>query len=369
MGEHESFLQASGLLLNGILPNETSHVTRALDAERWSKVEGRDDEQIACIQPNQQSEECWNAVSNYVQTLIKKCFSCEVAMLSLHLVFTFGSVPLKTYLPVADIDLVVCSKTEDMKDTWASVVLKVLENEKRHIKNAKFRVKEVKYIDAKVRVIKCLVENIVVDISFNQIGWPFISQNHLFKRSIILIKAWCYYERRILGACFGLISTYTLEILVLYIFHVFNNSFAGSFEVLYRFLEVFSNFDWKNFCVSLWGPVPINSLPDTIAELPQKNGGKLLFDNAFLETFSIAYAVSLSANFYMIHSAFAFGAKKLANLLDCPKENLIAEVDRFFLNTWEYIEVAIDPMHLSLKFTARQPMPFMLTQEMLILCR
>nr|GEZ43362.1 nucleotidyl transferase domain-containing protein [Tanacetum cinerariifolium] len=53
-----------------------------------------------------------------------------------------------------------------------------------------------------------------------------INQNHLFKRHIILIKAWCYYERRILGAHHGLISTYALETLVLYNFHVFNNSFA-----------------------------------------------------------------------------------------------------------------------------------------------
>lgn len=58
-----------------------------------------------------------------------------------------------------------------------------------------------------------------------------INKNHLFKRSIILIKAWCYYESRILGAHHGLISTYALETLVLYIFHVFNNSFAGPLEV------------------------------------------------------------------------------------------------------------------------------------------
>lgn len=191
------------------------------------------------------------------------------------------------------------------------------------------------------------MENIVVDISFNQVGglctlcfldqvssfkfmeksslillsWylsifkpnivieenlcrltsqvdSLISQNHLFKRSIILIKAWCYYESRILGAHHGLISTYALETLVLYIFHVFNNSFHGPLEVtlyflvvlilnvaswlffknsmiclqvLYRFLEFFSNFDWDNFCLSLWGPVPISSLPNV-------TGNNLSFD-------------------------------------------------------------------------------------------
>lgn len=76
----------------------------------------------------------------------------------------------------------------------------------------------------------------LLDMLLNSI--PFMTQvdnminhEHLFKRSIILIKAWCYYESRILGAHHGLISTYALETLVLYIFHVFNNSFAGPLEV------------------------------------------------------------------------------------------------------------------------------------------
>ncbi|MBA0674885.1 hypothetical protein Goari_016454, partial [Gossypium aridum] len=250
----------------------------------------------------------------------------------------------------------------------------MLENEEKN-ENAEFRVKEVQYIQAEVKIIKCLVENIVVDISFNQLGGLctlcfleevdlLINQNHLFKRSIILIKAWCYYESRILGAHHGLISTYALETLVLYIFHVYNKSFSGPLEVLYRFLEFFSKFDWENFCVSLWGPVPIRSLPDISAEPPRKDGGELLLSKYFLDTCSSRYAVcqenqgqpftskhfnvidplrlnnnlgrSVSkGNFFRIRSAFAFGAKKLARLLDCPKEDLYYEVNQFFMNTWE----------------------------------
>jgi hypothetical protein len=40
-------------------------------------------------------------------------------------------------------------------------------------------------------------------------------------------------------------------------------------------------------------------------------------------------------NFFRIRSAFAFGAKKLARLLDCPKDELFLEVNQFFLNTWD----------------------------------
>ncbi|KAJ9188239.1 hypothetical protein P3X46_003611 [Hevea brasiliensis] len=363
MGEHER------LLPNGLLPNEAASLIRVLDSERWLKAEERTAELIVCIQPNELSEERRNAVADYVQRLIMKCFPCQV--------FTFGSVPLKTYLPDGDIDLTAFSKNQNMKDSWAHQVHEMLENEEKN-ENAEFRVKEVQYIQAEVKIIKCLVENIVVDISFNQLGGlctlcfleevdHLINQNHLFKKSIILIKAWCYYESRILGAHHGLISTYALETLVLYIFHVFNNSFAGPLEVLYRFLEFFNKFDWDNFCVSLWGPVPISSLPDVAAEPPRKDGGELLLSKLFLEACSAVYAVfpggqenqgqpfmskhfnvidplrmnnnlgrSVSkGNFFRIRSAFAFGAKKLARLLDCPKEDIFFEVNQFFMNTWD----------------------------------
>lgn len=370
MGKNEGWAQPSGdaVLPNGLLPN-AGPVIPAIDPERWLKAEERTAELIACIQPNTPSEERRNAVADYVQRLIMKCFPCQV--------FTFGSVPLKTYLPDGDIDLTAFSNSQTLKDTWANQVRDVLENEEKN-ENAEFRVKEVQYIQAEVKLIKCLVENIVVDISFNQLGGlctlcfleevdDLISQNHLFKRSIILIKAWCYYESRVLGAHHGLISTYALETLVLYIFHVFNNSFTGPFEVLCRFLEFFSNFDWDNFCVSLWGPVPITSLPDVTAKPPRKDRGELLLSKFFLDACSSVYAVlpggqenqgqhfvskhfnvidplrvnnnlgrSVSkGNFFRIRSAFAFGAKRLASLLECPKEKLVHEVNEFFTNTWD----------------------------------
>ncbi|OIW02315.1 hypothetical protein TanjilG_11209 [Lupinus angustifolius] len=370
MGENEGWAQPpSGLLPNGLLPNESASVIKVVNSERWMKAEERTAELIACIQPSPPSVERRNAVADYVQRLIMKCFPCQV--------FTFGSVPLKTYLPDGDIDLTAFSKNQNVKDNWAHQVRDMLDSEEKN-GNAEFHVKEVQYIQAEVKIIKCLVDNIVVDISFNQLGGlctlcfleevdNLINQDHLFKRSIILIKAWCYYESRLLGAHHGLISTYALETLVLYIFHVFNNSFAGPLEVLYRFLEFFSKFDWDNFCVSLWGPVPISSLPDVTAEPPRKDGGDLLLSKLFLEACGSVYAVfpggqenqgypfvskhfnvidplrvnnnlgrSVSkGNFYRIRSAFALGAKRLARLLDCPEEESVFEVNQFFTNTWK----------------------------------
>lgn len=58
-----------------------------------------------------------------------------------------------------------------------------------------------------------------------------IGKDHLFKQSIILIKAWCYYESRILGSHYGLISTYALEMLVLCIINRFHSSLTSPLAV------------------------------------------------------------------------------------------------------------------------------------------
>ncbi|GAB2291096.1 hypothetical protein Dimus_025351 [Dionaea muscipula] len=42
-----------------------------------------------------------------------------------------------------------------------------------------------------------------------------------------------------------------------------------------------------------------------------------------------------SGNFFRIRSAFAFGAKRLARLIDCPEEDIAFELNQFFMNTRE----------------------------------
>lgn len=64
-------------------------------------------------------------------------------------VCTFGSVPLKTYLPDGDIDLTAFSQNQNLKDTWANLVKDILQREEKN-ENAEFRVKEVQYIQAEV---------------------------------------------------------------------------------------------------------------------------------------------------------------------------------------------------------------------------
>jgi hypothetical protein len=69
----------------------------------------------------------------------------------------------------------------------------------------------------------------------------------------MLVKDWCYYESRILGAHHGLISTYALETLVLYIFHIFHKSLDGPLAVSYVL----------NFSAAFFLPCYIDILHDT----------------------------------------------------------------------------------------------------------
>ncbi|CAJ1974669.1 unnamed protein product [Sphenostylis stenocarpa] len=83
-------------------------------------------------------------------------------------VFPFGFVPLKT-LPDGHIDLTAFCEDQHLEDSLIQDIQRILEREQKN-EEAQFHVKEVQYIRAKVKIIKCLVENFVVDISFNQIS-------------------------------------------------------------------------------------------------------------------------------------------------------------------------------------------------------
>ncbi|KAJ9185481.1 hypothetical protein P3X46_005114 [Hevea brasiliensis] len=364
-------LQASSPELNGAVleerPPPLSLSNQAgISAESWQRAEAVTQGIIAQVQPSFVSEERRKAVIDYVQRLIRNSVGCEV--------FPFGSVPLKTYLPDGDIDLTAFGGMNS-EETLANDVCSVLEREDQN-RTAEFVVKDVQLIRAEVKLVKCLVQNIVVDISFNQLGGlctlcfleqvdRLIGKNHLFKCSIILIKAWCYYESRILGAHHGLISTYALETLVLYIFHLFHSSLNGPLAVLYKFLDYFSKFDWDNYCISLNGPIRISSLPEVVVEAPENGGFDLLLSNDFLkgcvEMFSVparAYETNSrtfppkhlnivdplkennnlgrsvsKGNFYRIKSAFTYGARKLGRILSQPEESITEELSKFFSNT------------------------------------
>ncbi|KAF3498735.1 hypothetical protein DY000_02056378 [Brassica cretica] len=339
--------------------------TLPIDREFWMFAEERAHEILSTIQPAIVSDRSRNEIIDYVHTLIKSHDGIEV--------FSFGSVPLKTYLPDGDIDLTVLTK-RNMEDEFFENLYDTLKSEEG---KSEFHITDVQFIPAQVKVIKCNIRSIAVDISFNQTAGlralcfleqvdQLFGRDHLFKRSIILIKAWCYYESRILGANTGLISTYALAVLVLYIINLFHSSLSGPLAVLNKFLDYYSSFDWSNYCISVGGPVPISCLPELVAASPE-NGHELLLDEKFLrdcvelysaptktvETNGLDFPIRhlnivdplkhsnnlgksvTKGNFKRIMHAFTLGARKLRDVLSLPGETMGWRLEKFFGNSLE----------------------------------
>ncbi|KAJ1377107.1 polymerase, nucleotidyl transferase domain [Sesbania bispinosa] len=128
---------------NGLLLNKSTPVGKVLDRGRWSQIEARAVELLSSIQPSPSSELQRKDVVAYLQNLLMNSIPCQV--------FTFGSVPLKTYLPDGDIDLPTFVDKQFLKDSMIPEVLDILKHEeKREV--AQFHVKEVRYIQTEIRL-------------------------------------------------------------------------------------------------------------------------------------------------------------------------------------------------------------------------
>ena len=188
---------------------------------------------------------------------------------------------MRTYLPDGDIDVCLLGPHELLsRDDWTVRLRAHVERAEAAAAEAsaelgspaaEFAVSEIHIIHAEVKLMKLISDGVVVDVSANQFGGlaalgfleevnAFIGKGEIFKRSIVLIKAWGFYEGRMLGAHHALISTYALETLVLYIFNRFHKELSTPLEVLHKFLVFFADFDWDKFAVSVHGPVPLEDL-------------------------------------------------------------------------------------------------------------
>ena len=229
-------------------------------------LEALTEELIASLRPSKQSEKRRRMVFRKMESLIRECFEKEFEGEGVNekkntiVVSAFGSVPFGTYLPDGDIDVCILGdhevldsqswperlsafiarkeREEKKKRTMRMTTTKKMEMKKEKMKNATrtttkeeeeeqeeeqeeesqeedheeeeeeeylLEVKDIVVIHADVRLLKCVVDGIVVDVSANQFGGlatlaflkevnAKIGKNDLFKRSVILVKAWAFYE-------------------------------------------------------------------------------------------------------------------------------------------------------------------------------
>lgn len=81
-----------------------------------------------------------------------------------------------------------------------------------------------------------------------------------------MLKAWFTYEASILGSFAACMATYALYVLVLYIFNNFYDELNSPMDVIKKFFNIWSNFDWDNNIVTIFGPVKSNTFYERLKD-------------------------------------------------------------------------------------------------------
>lgn len=258
----------------------------------------RFDALLSWVSPNVESERERLAVFGFVQSVVRRALGAQV--------FLTGSFPIKLYLPDADLD---CSAflARGQEESWflkLQAAFCVYASQgfqgsspsglpSRSPASAgaataagagPFIVGSVTFVNAHVRVVRIIVNNLTVDVSANCVSAvataaaleaadAAVGRDHLFKRSLLLIKAWCLYESGgvapgleggILGSHLGSLSTFALDTLVLALFNGTVSPLGASLrhplQALALFFDVYASWDWEASVLTVHGRVRASTM-------------------------------------------------------------------------------------------------------------
>lgn len=261
--------------------------TRA--AQTVTTLNARANQLIYTLAPKPETMEPRHMVALFLQTL----FSAKIKLLYptnpiVHIV-PYGSFTLNLFLPDSDIDF-ACYSTDLSYPDLCQLTVYILDDyfntQRVHDANPsvfdyvksfaidslddplyrcfeRFRVRNFTFIPEK-NLIKGIINNISVDLSFSTpaplINTLFlekvsrrIGRSGLFKRSVILIHAWCRYEAHILGGDTYMLNSCALRIMVLFIL-IQSPHLVSPIQVMLNFLGFFSTYDMPNHVLSLSQP-------------------------------------------------------------------------------------------------------------------
>lgn len=277
--------------------------------------------------------EAADRVRQQVLSFVQRVISAHFPLAAAPLFFATGSYPMKTYLPTSDLDICLLVPQE-LETSWYFTVMQALciaggsggagtvldigtpaaagdsgsnspsgpgssPSSALLLTNT---VRNVSFINADVRVIKCTVDNIAVDLTANRVGAlgavrlldamaVRVGREHLFKKSLILIKSWCTHESSpflqtasaevgalgpsisgipgssipssVMGASHGAFSTYAVNTIVMALFNYHGDALTHPLQALYLFLDRLAEFPWHEAALTLHGVVPLSRLATT----------------------------------------------------------------------------------------------------------
>ena len=240
------------------------------------------------VGPNTERENERNINFSIIKNIIINKFNINFPDYNIY-ILPYGSFPTKTYLKNADIDITIFFEEKSSQKILIDIPLELINKTFMTIKNSleKYNKEssfelfsDIKIILADIRLLKCKMGSISLDISVNNFSGMYkilfidyiedelktqfnkhnlfydssYSSNkiNIFRRSLLLIKSWCFYEGNLMGSNIGLMANYTLEILVIYIFNLHYDYIYNEFDIFEKFFDFLENNLEKNV-ISIYG--------------------------------------------------------------------------------------------------------------------
>jgi hypothetical protein len=265
---------------------------------------GHADELLGVLSPTAEALASRHKVFEYVRSIVSSTLGVQL--------YPTGSFVSHTFLPDGDVDTTAFVLKND-DDSWFVRVNEALcmsafnqvggaqssKNssfdtnpetsellERSAASNPPVTISNVSFVNAEIKMIKSMIDSVSVDISVNQISAlyaqafiekvdAFVGHEHLFKRSILLTKAWCQYESprhthgsgSLAGARDGRISSWAQAVMLTWVFNAEGRDIRHPLQALGHFLRIFSSFDWDSFALTVRGPVSASDL----SEVPAHN--------------------------------------------------------------------------------------------------
>ena len=232
------------------------------------------------VGPSEEKEKERNIKYNLVKQIIKNSLTQNYPNYIPHL-FLYGSFSIKTYLKDSDIDITIILENKENHDLLIDIpnnlIIEILQLIKKSFEDYNDKIKpnsfnDINIILSETKLLKCQLDSLFLDISLNNfygllkiIFMHFIfeiikkddkNKNKLLilKRTIILTKAWFYYESNLIGSNIGLMASCALELLILNIFNIYYENIQDEIDAFFHFFNVMNKINFNEEIITLFGP-------------------------------------------------------------------------------------------------------------------
>lgn len=227
---------------------------------------------IESIGPNEKREKVLNNTFLLIKSILNKELTNQKEF-SIKII-PFGSYPNKIYLSDSDLDITLffIDKNESIYEYTYEFLSGIISKIDLILRKYK-EISDIHIIHADIKLIKFKINSISVDISINNMTglsklffFEFLESEiliskekiNLFKKTLILIKAWCSFEGSVLGSNIGLMGSYALECLVLLMFNLKNKEISNEISGFCLFFSMYHDLDWENNVMTIFGIVSVD---------------------------------------------------------------------------------------------------------------